>query len=107
MEKIRIEFAGGESRDSFKESQGVNYMLGTFRDEDDNEHELYAEVDVAGSPYEIDKSDWDDLTLDEQEKRANDFDNGGFDAWSYSLLKAEILRQADKYGFTEDDLIFD
>ncbi len=81
-EKIKVEFLGGESRVG---KEAVNYMLATTIDTEGEEIELYAEVKASDYEAEIE---------------------GDFDDFSYSLLKADIIKQAEEKGIDTGKLEF-
>lgn len=87
-EKIEVLFGGGECRDAFMGA--CNYMIATTTNDDGDEVELYEEVPVNGTPYE------DIETLDE----------GGFDDYSYPILKESITKQAIAAGIDPARLKF-
>ena len=69
-EKFSVLFEGGESTEA---SQGINFMQATAIDKNGEEVTLYAEISVAGSPFELDYSDA--KTPDEKAEIAEAFDN--------------------------------
>ena len=78
-EKIKVEFLGGESRIG---KEAVNYMLAKATDAEGEEIELYAEVKASDYEAEIE----------------GDFNENDFDDYSYPLLKADIIKQAEEKG---------
>lgn len=92
MNKINVEFNGGESR----QNPGVacNYMIAKT-EVDGEEIELYAEIliDDFCNEHGIDFED-------------EDFDPEEIDEDVYPVLRKEIVEQAAKYGITEDALKF-
>ena len=102
-EKIFVSFEGGESRNGF-DKQGVNYMLANTINENGDSVELYAEVKVEDSPFELDYSGAE--TPNEKAEIADKFDHDGFDSYSYPLLKEEIIRQAIENGINPEKLRF-
>lgn len=86
MDKIRVEFLGGESR--WNCGLDVNYMMAEVETDDDT-IELYAECTYEGT--EFDKEP---------------FDVDGFDDYSYPILKEEIIRQAEENGIDVNRLVF-
>ena len=86
-EKIKVEFLGGESRIG---KEAVNYMLAKATDAEGEEIELYAEVKASEYEAEIE----------------GDFNESDFDDYSYSLLKADIIKQAEENGIDTKKLEF-
>ncbi len=105
MKKIKVEFSGGESR--FKvgdDTQGVDYMLAYATNENEEDIELYAEVDVKGSPFELDFSEA--VTSEEKSEIADTLDCEAFSKYSYPILKKEIINQAVENGINPEMLEF-
>lgn len=95
--KIKVEFNGGEMRESNK--SGL-YMLAKLADKDgfvgddyDPDAELYAEIGHKKSEYDLDE----DGKIIDPEK---------YDAEDYAYLKEEILNQAEERGIPADRLEF-
>ena len=95
--KIKVEFNGGEMRESDK--SGL-YMLAKLADKDgfvgddyDPDAELYAEIAHDESEYDLDE----DGEIINPEK---------YDAEDYAYLKAKILNQAGERGIPTDRLEF-
>lgn len=86
-EKIKVEFLGGESRIG---KEAVNYMLAKATDAEGEEIELYAEVKASDYEAEIE----------------GDFNENDFDDYSYPLLKADIIKQAEEKGIDTKKLDF-
>lgn len=76
-EEIKVEFLGGESRIG---RETVNYMLAKATDAEGEEIELYAEVKASVMKQKIE----------------GDFNENDFDDYSYPLLKADIIKQAEE-----------
>lgn len=148
MEKIKVSFEGGESRYNPFNTQGVDYMLARTVDEDSEDIELYAEVDLIDTPYAVPFSENDTLEdikdiiyeiydenplyrpffkklieLDEDElveliEDWKEFNYRVFDffekqnfadlssAYTYPLLKEEIIKQAVENGIDPERLEF-
>ena len=94
---IKVEFNGGEMRESCK--SGL-YMLAKLADKDgfvgddyDPEAELYAEISHDVEEYELD----DNGEIANPDK---------FDSEDYEWLKAEIISQAEERGISADQLVF-
>lgn len=86
-EKIKVEFLGGESRIG---KEAVNYMLAKATDAEGEEIELYAEVKASDYEAEI----------------KGDFNESDFNDYSYPLLKADIIKQAEENGIDTKKLEF-
>ena len=86
MEKIKVEYLGGESRFS---NRAANFML-VNAEIDGEEVEIYAEY-VYPDISEEEKEDYDYI--------AHEWD--GFDE-----CKADFLEEARQYGLSEDDFDF-
>lgn len=86
MKKIKVEFAGGETRMG---NDGCNYML-AVTEIDDEEIELYAEVTAS------------EFNCNNEEE----FDLNAFDDFSYPILKEKILEQAEENGIKASQLEF-
>ena len=92
MKKIDVEFKSGESR--VKPLQDCTYMLASC-EVDCEPVELYSEIVVK---------DWcDEHDIDFEDES---FDPEEIDDDIYPVLRGEIVKQAAKYGITEDELKF-
>lgn len=92
MRKFDVDFMGGESR--VKPLQACTYMLANC-EVDGEPVELYSEIVVK---------DWcEERNIDFE---SEDFDPEDFDDEIYPVLREDIVKQAAKYGITEDELNF-
>lgn len=86
MEKIRVEFLGGEGRNH---NRSVNYMQAKI-EIDGEEIELYSEYEYP------------ELT----EEEAEDYDYVAHEWDGYDECKADFLEQAKQHGLSESDFDF-
>lgn len=84
MTRIKVDFQGGESRNG---NGACNYMIAEI-ESDGAVVELYAEVEVTSDFYD----------------ENGEFDQDGFDDYSYDILKASIIEQAEENNIDVDSL---